>query len=387
METIRKNFNGFKQSDLARKDLAACFLIILSLSVFTVNCLAMQTVGEELMDQPRELYEENFNNPFGVLEFLHWNHVWNHYKYASCKDIQKAASLMNRAHVGWVRMDFLWSDIEPKENQFDFAKYDAIVDILNSRGIHILGILNYSADWASSCGKWNCKPKDNKLFVDYAVEVIKRYKGKVKYWEVWNEPDSVTYWKEQDGLKSYSELLKSVYLAAKKANPDCKILNGGIANGLGSINHLYENGAKDYFDILNIHFFESPLHAGSIHAVENYPKLAYKIMQRNGDGNKKIWITETGCPGVKPGKSTANWWVGDNPDERQQAAWLKDVYTQLLQDAHVEKVFWAFFRDTKEHWENGVDYFGLVRWDYSIKPALKAYWDCYRKWKQDQQSW
>jgi len=386
MNQARKYFNKVKAGFFHRMNLTACFLAVFLLNNFSASSMAAQRAGDKLMNKPQDLYQENFSNPFGVLEFLHWNHAWNHHKYSSPKDIEKAASLMNRAHVGWVRMDFLWSDIEPVEGQFDFVKYDAIVDILNVRGIHVLGILNYSADWASSCGKWNCKPKDDKLFVNYAVEVIKRYKGKVKYWEVWNEPDSVTYWEEQDGLKVYSELLKNVYIAAKKIDPDCRILNGGIANGLGSINHLYENGAKDYFDILNIHFFESPLHAGSIHAVENYPKLAYKIMQRNGDGNKKIWITETGCPGVKPGKSTANWWVGDNPDERQQAAWLKDVYTQFLKDPHVEKVFWAFFRDTREHWENGVDYFGLVRWDYSIKPAFKAYRDCYRKWKQGQQA-
>lgn len=106
---------------------------------------------------------------------------------------------MQEAGVGWVRVDFLWGDIEPQEGNFDFAKYDSIVELLRSKGIHILGILHYSADWASGCGQWNCRPKDNKVFVNYASKVIQRYKAQVKYWEVWNEPDSATYWKEQDG--------------------------------------------------------------------------------------------------------------------------------------------------------------------------------------------
>ena len=76
-----------------------------------------------------------------------------------------------------------------------------------------------------------------------------------------------------------------------------------------------------------------------------------------------------------------NWWMGNNPTERQQAEWVKKVYTELLKDAHVEKIFWAFFRDTKNHWKNGVDYFGLVRWDYSRKPAFKAYQERYQNWK------
>ncbi len=327
------------------------------------------------------LEEKNIANPFGVLEFLHWNHAWNNYKYSCNLELEKAIFLMQEAGVGWVRVDFLWEDIESQEEKFDFSKYDCIVDLLHQKGIHILGILDYSANWASACGEWNCPPKDNKLFVNYASRVIEHFKGRVKYWELWNEPDSSTYWKPQDSLKSYCLLLKEVYLAAKKADPQCFILNGGLANGLSSINHLYDNGAKDYFDILNIHFFQTPINPGAIKAVASYPRLAYKIMQRNGDGAKKIWITEIGCPGVKRGIKTDNWWMGKNPSEAQQARWLKDVYTELLKHPQVEKIFWAFFRDTKDHWSNGVDYFGLVRWDYSRKAAFRIYQECFKKWK------
>ncbi|MCX5696285.1 MAG: cellulase family glycosylhydrolase [Candidatus Omnitrophica bacterium] len=322
------------------------------------------------------------NNPFGVLEFLHWNHPWNNYKYSSPAHWQKVIKLMKEAGVGWVRMDFLWQDIEPKEGKSVFDKYDQVVDLLNKNKIHILGILNYGVEWAGDSKKWNCPPKDNNLFVKYAVRVIRRYKDKIKHWEVWNEPDSGVYWSAQDGLKSYCALLKSVYIAAKKVDPDCKILNGGLANGSNSINNLYANGARKYFDILNLHFFETPLHKGGIKGVSAYTKLARKIMVRNGDGNKKIWLTETGCPGVKRGLKTGNWWIGKNPSEREQASWVRKVYTELLKNKNVEKVFWAFFRDCSGHWDNGVDYFGLVRWDYSRKPAFKAYKECFNKWKK-----
>ncbi len=326
---------------------------------------------------------DNFDSPFGVLEFLHWDHSWNNHKYGQPEDLDKAVSLMRQAGVGWVRLDFLWSDIEPRQGSFEFSKYDRIVRLLTDNGIYILGILHYSADWASGCGKWNCPPRDNKVFVEYASQVIGRYKDQVKYWELWNEPDSPTYWNEQDGLKSYCGLLKDVYAAAKRIDPGCKILNGGLANGLSSVNHLYDNGAKDYFDIMNVHFFQNPLHPGALKAVTAFPDLVYKIMRRNGDGNKKIWITEIGCPGIKPGLATNKWWLGDNPDEEEQASWLSDVYGELLKNAHVEKVFWAFFRDTKKHWDDGVDYFGLVRWDFSPKPAFYTYQKRYQAFLKD----
>ncbi|MFH1281162.1 MAG: family 1 glycosylhydrolase [Candidatus Omnitrophota bacterium] len=360
-----------------------CFLVLILL-IFSCLSAAEILPMEYMKNKTGSLDKANFDNPFGVLEFLHWNHAWNNYKYSHDRDLEKSISLMQSAGVGWVRLDFLWQDIEPVEGKFDFVKYDKVVELLKVKGIHILGVLHYSADWASSCGEWNCPPKDNKIFVNYASKIIQRYKDQVKYWEVWNEPDSAVYWKQQDSLKSYGGLLKDVYLAAKEIDPECKILNGGIANGLASINHLYDNGTQDYFDILNLHFFETPLHGqNAIKAVASYAKLAYKVMVRNGDAHKKIWITEIGCPGLHRKLSTNNWWMGNNPTEAQQAQWLKDVYTELLKNPQVEKIFWAFFRDTKKHWDNGVDYFGLVRWDYSIKPSFKAYKESFKKWKKN----
>jgi hypothetical protein len=322
------------------------------------------------------------DSPFGVLEFLPWNHPWNHYKYAKEEDLEKAARLMEEAGIRWVRMDFIWQDIEPAEGEFHFGKYDTIVNIFAKHNIHLLGLLSYSTDWASLSGQWNSQPKDNALFVTYAARVVSRYKDKVRHWEIWNEPDSLTYWSQQDGLKSYCELLRDAYRELKRIDPGCNVLNGGFANSLVSVNKLYDNGAKDYFDILNIHIFESPLLPGTAKRVAAYPKAIYKMMARNGDGNKKLWITEIGCPGVKRGLKVKNWWQGINPDEGQQAVWVKEVYTELLKHEAVEKVFWAFFRDCLKHWDNGVDYFGLVNWDFSKKPAFSAYKALFKEWQK-----
>jgi hypothetical protein len=354
--------------------------LYLSIALLVSSFLCSQAIALD-----SENGDLNMQNPFGVLEFLHWSHPWNNYKYSRREDLEKIVALMKEAGVGWVRMDFLWSDIEPESGRFEFDKYDSIVNLLAENGIHLLGLLDYSTDWASSCGKWNCPPGDTKLFINYTRAVMQRYKDKIKHWEVWNEPDSHIYWAAQDGLKSYCALLKDVYLAAKEIDPDCKILNGGFANGIASVNHLYDNGAKDYFDILNIHIFESPLNAGAIKRILAYPKLAYKIMKRNGDADKKIWITEIGCPGVKRGTKVKNWWLGRNTTEKEQARWVREVFTELIRYAAVEKVFWAFFRDCKGHWDNGVDYFGLVHWDFSPKPSFSAYQECFNKWKEGDQ--
>jgi len=361
-----------------RKIFLVIAAFLFSLNLFLIDADAMGGKEEARMGREDNTGEDS---PFGVLAFLHWDHAWNNYKYSTKRDLEKAVELMKKAGISWVRMDFLWGDIEPHQGHFDFSKYDRIVDIAAESNIKILGILDYSAPWASSHnGLWNYAPKYYNQFVSFSVKVIERYKGRVNHWEIWNEPDSGVYWNPQDCLQSYTQLLKEVYIAAKKADPECKILNGGFAKGLSSVNHLYDNGAKDYFDIMNIHIFENPLDANALKVVTEHARLTRKKMAMNGDADKELWITEIGSPGVRK-DNVANWWMDKNPNERQQGEWLKKVYTALLDSNSADKIFWAFFRDCKDHWKSGIDYLGMVRWNYSAKPAYKAYRRVHRNWK------
>ncbi len=63
--------------------------------------------------------------------------------------------------------------------------------------------------------------------------------------------------------------------------------------------------------------------------------------------------------------------------------WVRKFYTKILPGLpDCEKAFWAFFRDTKDHFRNDIDYFGLVRWDFSRKPAFTAYKEAAEWWKK-----
>lgn len=335
---------------------------------------------KELMN----LENKSNDNPFGVLEFLPWNHNWNNYKYPDQGSLKKAVALMKEAGISWVRMDFLWDDIEPQKGKLNFEKYDYIVDLLTQNNIRILGLLSYSASWAGLT--WNSPPYEDESFVGYVSNVVSRYKDKVKYWEIWNEPDDPQYWTPQDGMLRYTQLLKKVYLKAKEIDPDCKILNGGLSKTINlSLKKIYQNGGKGYFDILAIHPFVNPLNEVDVARVKGLYNGCKKIMQDNGD-DKKIWFTELGSPGVRSPSQSNSWWLGMSPTEEQQAAWVKRIYTEMLPELpDCDKIFWAFLRDCKNYWNNGIDYFGLVRWDFSKKPAFDAYKESALEWNRSPQ--
>lgn len=345
----------------------------ISLFIFLLTFLSLASKG---LSQDKKAEE---SSPFGVLEFLPWNHSWNNYKYPDQESLKKIVALMREANIKWVRMDFLWEDIEPEKGKFNFEKYDYIVDLLTKNNINILGLLSYSVSWAGLV--WNSPPYDDKFFVNYVFYIISRYKDRVKYWEIWNEPDDEQYWTPQDDMVRYTQLLKKVYIRAKEIDPDCKILNGGLSKAITiSLKKIYENGGRDYFDILSIHPFVNPLNEVDVVRVKGLYLGCKKIMRNNGD-NKKIWFTELGAPGVESLSQTNAWWMGMSPTEEQQAAWVKRIYTQILPELpDCEKIFWAFFRDCKNRWGNGIDYFGLVRWDFSKKPSFNAYKESARQW-------
>lgn len=316
--------------------------------------------------------------PFGVLAFLSWRHDWNNEKYSE-DSLNKAVKLFNEAGVVFVRMDFLWADIEAKKGEFDFDKYDYIVNLLSEKNIRILGILGYSAPWASD--KWNSPPEDLDDFAGYVWKVILRYKDKIKYWEIWNEPDSATYWQPQDDMKAYSELLKKSYQSAKKADPTCKVVLGGMTSqGYYAIKNIYKNGGKDHFDIINLHPFVDPLNSGEYKKIYTLYNNLERLKAQYNDKEKKIWFSEIGCPGLGAGVESKGWWMGKSPSEKQQADFLYSIYTDVIELPNLEKVFWAYFRDNKEHFKNDVDYFGLVRWDFSKKPAFDWYKDRHIRW-------
>jgi polysaccharide biosynthesis protein PslG len=310
-------------------------------------------------------------SPYGVLDFLIWNHEWNYYHYDTKEKIERSVDLMNDAGIGFIRMDFLWYDIEPSPGEFDFVKYDMIVDIIRKKGISVLGILHYNPSWDGE--PWNKAP-NIELYTKYASKTVEHFKGRVKYWEIWNEPDEPEYWIPQDDMKTYTALLKNVYPAIKEIDPACKVLMGGISNKIQySLKRMYENGAKDYFDIVNMHPFGNPCEEDPIKKVYFIYKAVRDVMEKYGDSKKRIWFTEIGCPGVKTPSRRIGWWFGQAPDEYIQADWVRMIYDNCLRWEGVDKVFWAFFRDTDRHFKSAVDYFGLVRNDFSEKPSYEAY--------------
>lgn len=310
------------------------------------------------------------NNPFGVLDFLAWDQAKFNHHYR-LEDVEKSVALMREAGIGFVRFDFLWEDIEPTLGQFTFEKYDQLVAILQKNNIRTQALLVYNPSWSGK--RWNEAP-DLVAFSRYAQATVHHFKDRIRHWELWHEPDSPAFWQPQDNMQTYVRLLKLVYPLLKAADPTCLVHLGGMSRALPmSLKCVYEEGGKDFFDVINIHPFANPLSPNALDAVKHIYKFVLRVIKEYGDQNKPIWFTEIGCPGMRNPRDSSHWWLGANPSEEAQAAWVKALYGEVLSWENVQKVFWCFFRDVSDHFKCGSDYDGLIRNDFSKKPSFEAY--------------
>jgi hypothetical protein len=104
-------------------------------------------------------------------------------------------------------------------------------------------------------------------FADYVGAVVSRYKGRIKYYQLWNEPNIYPEWGSYAiDPESYVELLKAGAKAARAADPDVVIIAGALAstinlqpddpppanslNDLLFLQRMYDAGAAPYFDIM-----------------------------------------------------------------------------------------------------------------------------------------
>ena len=73
-------------------------------------------------------------------------------------------------------------------------------------------------------------PDDLDAFGDFVEMVVRRYKGRIHYYQIWNEPNIYPEWGEQPvDAAEYVELLKVAYTRAKAVDPEVVIIAGALA--------------------------------------------------------------------------------------------------------------------------------------------------------------
>jgi hypothetical protein len=337
----------------------------------------------------------------------------------------------------YVRMQMPWDDLEisakgdffdHKNNKDAWAKYDFIVAEATRLGLELIARLDRPPAWARALanatpefqegltrdGNSTGPPDTVADYADFVGAVAGRYRGKLRFFQIWNEPNLKNEWNWRTPVPAeFVELLRAGYTAAKQANPDAVILFPSLSptdgrdkkapmTELEYLDQVYALGGKAYFDIMSAQAYglgQPPDEHRYIRprALPDRPidtrvdvsriVLVREVMERNGDSGKAIWISEFGynsAPEQKPDADPQTWPV-------QRVLWGQPVSEEVKGDylvgqlkraraewpwVGVMNVWFLRWGGPDPDPNDPTPYFALVKQDFTPLPAydkLKAF--------------
>ena len=333
-------------------------------------------------------------NPYGINTFLEQEvDDWK---------IHRALRLIRDAGFRWIRQEFPWEDIEIEGKGIfrdrrqggdisSWDKYDHIVELSEEYGIEIIARLDNPPAWSRAAGNEAgtlAPPDDYDDYGDFVHAVVSRYKGRIKYYQIWNEPNIYPEWGEGPvDPEAYTELLTVGYTRAKKADPEAVILSAGLAPttettaenlaDLIFLQRMYDAGAKDYFDIMSVQgygLWNGPTDRRVHPNRANFSRvlLIRELMVRNGDAHKSIWASEVGWNALPPDFDGFPYY--GRVSEELQAEYSASAYRRAQTEWPWMGVmsYW-FFKRASDHEKNqAFYYFRMMEPDFYPYPVYDA---------------
>jgi hypothetical protein len=159
--------------------------------------------------------------------------------------------------VSWIREDLTWTVAEPHRGVFDWVPFDRLMNAASQARINVLGILDYSAPWASSDPTAEDSefypPKDDGDYAAYAAAVAARYGRGGTFWithpelvpmpltavEIWNEPYGSWYWKPAPNPAAYAAMVRQAAPSIHAVDPEMTVLMSGDLRSWNNANRLH----------------------------------------------------------------------------------------------------------------------------------------------------
>ncbi len=281
--------------------------------------------------------------------------------------------------VKWVRFSINWSTYQLDDGTFVWDYVDQTVDGLVENDIEI--VLCFHGGHRAFTETMSVRgEKEIQAWADMVDAVTKRYADRIRYWELWNEPNAVWFWKPNPSAKEYTELLKVFNEVVHRNVQNAVLLGGSLARlDLLYADTLIQLGATDYIDIMTIHPYgtmpEGILSPIRVTVREPYRYLetdhsVYALLDSLRHTDVQVWQTECGFP------SGANslGWTGNGPwgDTIQAKYILRRFMTDMIFGSKISLIF--TMKDYSYSNPDMINYKGLLRRDtHERKPSFYTF--------------
>ncbi len=340
-------------------------------------------------------------NPFGVNVFLNQEvEVWKR---------DRSLQMIEEAGFHWIRQEFPWEDIEihgkgdfedrrHEPHRSAWEKYDNIVDLAEQHELDVIVRLSNPPAWTraltDTIGPF-APPDDLDDWGDFVYTVVSRYEGRIRYYQLWNEPNVYPEWGEQPvDPEAYTQLLCEGYRRAKEADPDAVIISGALAptvslhpgpgpalgmNEFIFLQRMYDAGAAECFDVMSVNdymLWSGPTDRRMRPLTINFSRPLYvrDIMVANGDADKPIWLGEMNSNAVPDDPNIQNPGAYGQVTLEQQARYAPLAYQRAMEEWPWMGVmnFWFFKLPSEARKNQAMYYFRMVEPDFTPLPVYDA---------------
>ena len=315
--------------------------------------------------------------------------------------LDRLTGMVNDIGFTWTKQQIIWRDIEVSKGHYEWGQLDEVVDTLNRSRINVMLSIVKSPTWATPAGLDDGTPLNSQDFGDFMRAVATRYKGKVLAYELWNEENLAAETGGRINPAFYVQMLKAGYLGVKGIDPSAIVVMGALSptgvnnpqiavNDLIYLDQLYKvNGGevKNYFDVLGSHPYgmsnpPNTLYSEGTTGPDNKFitddsfyfrrfEQQYAIMQRYGDGDKQVWLSEWG------------WGSDYRPDgyqefntvtEQMRAKYVTDAILQMrARNPYMGVTFlWNLNWSVIGNWYDGPSHYSIISGDYTKRPVYDA---------------
>ena len=296
---------------------------------------------------------------------------------------RKVVPFLAESGVKFARCQTGWMKCEKTPGQFDFGWLDEVVDSLSAVGIETWFSLSfghpvhtpaekYEEAWREANGKlvpgwprgWVGEiplyhgEKGMTAWKTYVTELCRHFRGRVRYFEIWNEPEG--FWVHngeklldmslEQKAKDYTEFVARTAEVVRREIPGAQIIADVAQTGTGYIKKLGKARLADVIDIFSYHFY-GPLPEEFL--AQRVDNLRANLIPSDPAKKIRIWQGESGRAS---GKSA----IFSFPTEMGQAKYLtRRFLSDLVCGAELSSIFTV--TDFLCYYPDGRDqYYGVI---------------------------
>lgn len=178
-------------------------------------------------------------------------------------DPEKAYDKLYKIGVKWIRIQSGWAKTEKEKGVYDFSWLDSIVDNLLKRDMIPWMCICYGNglydDFAKEdYGAAGCAPvysdEMKAAWINYVKALVTHFKGRVKDYEIWNEPDGAHAWKRGVNATEYGCFAIETAKAIRECDEDAYIMGGSIfTSPVIFLQEAFKTGMANYIDAITFH--------------------------------------------------------------------------------------------------------------------------------------